>query len=367
MRDSGQLFLMAHQAMVSAGLDVNAIYRRIGYDANKHDMREHRTLHELQLQFWEAIEAVSGDPDIGLRLCPHLPVYRGEILEYLMLSCPRFGEGLHRVVKYLRLVSDAIQARLQVDATTLRISGVVTRLNAPQLRHTEICTLYGMIQFVREMTDGQARLLHVGLRCKRISPQADYERVFGCPVRFEQAESEICVDRALLDFRPSRCNAELFRVHEELAASRLSSLWRQDLIDRIRGVFSRRVEFMDCQLEDVARELEVSPRLLRYKLAQAGTTFSDLLADFRMILARRLLTRTDERLDHIAYVTGFSEPSSFYRAFKRWTGVTPIQYREGHRQPGLDDPSTPSKLKDSAELLLRDPLQARPAPRSSVR
>jgi len=331
MRDSGQLFLMVHQAMLAAGLDVDAVYRRIGFDPNKHDMREYRTLHELQLQFWQATETVSGDADIGLHLCPHLPVYRGEILEYLMLSCPTAGEGLDRVFKYLRLVSDAIQARLQVDGNTLRISGVVTKLKAPQLRHTEICTIHGMIRFVRELTDGQLRLMQVRLRCARISPQAEYDRIFGCPVSFDQPESEIRIDRSLLDFRPPRCNAELFRVHEELAASRLSNLWRQDLIDRIRAVFSRRVEFMDCQLEDVARELDLSPRLLRYKLSQAGTTFSDLLADFRMILARRLLTRTDERLDDIAYVTGFSEPSSFYRAFKRWTGLTPIQYREAHR------------------------------------
>ena len=366
MRDSGQMFLMAHQSMVSAGLDVNAIYRRIGYDAQKHDMREHRTLHELQLQFWEAIEAVSGDPDIGLHLCPHMPVYGGEILEYLMLSSPTFGEGLARVVKYLRLVSDAIETRVLVEGDTLRICGVVTRLNAPQLRHTEICTIYGMIQFSRKLTDNHARLLRVGLRCKRISPQEEYDRMFGCPVRFEQPESEIVVERSLLDYRSPRCNAELFRVHEELAASRLSSLWRQDLIDRIRAVFSRRVEFMDCQLEDVARELDISPRLLRYKLSQAGTTFSDLLADFRMILARRLLTRTEERLDHIAYVTGFSEPSSFYRAFKRWTGLTPIQYRDSHRQPGERTGANP-KQQDDAEQLLREPLQARPAPRSSVR
>ena len=154
MRDSGQMFLMAHQSMVSAGLDVNAIYRRIGYDAQKHDMREHRTLHELQLQFWEAIEAVSGDPDIGLHLCPHMPVYGGEILEYLMLSSPTFGEGLARVVKYLRLVSDAIDVRLVQDEAGTRISVIGTASEAPQLRHTEICVAYELIQFAKSVTAG---------------------------------------------------------------------------------------------------------------------------------------------------------------------------------------------------------------------
>src|SRR5438105_13437610 len=93
MRDSGVLLQIVHAGMVSAGLDVAAIYTRLGYHADKLTQKDLRTPHRLQAFFWEIVEAVSGDPDVGLHLCPHLPVFRGEVIEYLFFSSPTFRDG----------------------------------------------------------------------------------------------------------------------------------------------------------------------------------------------------------------------------------------------------------------------------------
>ena len=77
----------------------------------------------------------------------------------------------------------------------------------------------------------------------------------------------------------------------------------------------------------MAAKLDIKPRTLRTRLAEANTNFNQLLADYRCNLAKRLLANTAESIDEIVYLTGFSEPSTFYRAFKRWTQVTPIEYR----------------------------------------
>src|SRR3546814_15299148 len=86
MRDSGYFLEIIHTGMVNAGLNVNAIYERLGYNAEDLPLREMRTPHQLQAYFWETVEAVTGDPEIGLYLCPHLPVFHGEVLEYLIFS-----------------------------------------------------------------------------------------------------------------------------------------------------------------------------------------------------------------------------------------------------------------------------------------
>ena len=138
-------------------------------------------------------------------------------------------------------------------------------------------------------------------------------------------------DAALLDYRSPHSDPDLLQLHEGLAEKRLMKLKREDLVERIRGVFSQRLELENCDLEDVAKELDIPPRRLRFELARAGTSFSQIVTDFRFALARRLLTRTEESIDNIVYLTGFSEPSTFYRAFKRWSGMTPVQYREKHR------------------------------------
>lgn len=331
MRDSGQFLLVVHEAMAKAGVDLTTVYSRLGYDAEKLPLKELRTPHQQQALFWQVVEGVTGDPDIGLHLCPHMPVFRGEVLEYLMFSSPTFGEGILRALKYIRLVSDAISVRLVHDAAGARICVVGSTLEAPQLRHTEICVVYELIQFARTVTDRNYAPLRVKLRCSARSPTAEYEKVFGCPVEFDGAESEIWFNPKLLEFRSPRWDPDLLQLHEELAAKRLSDLHRRDLVESIRKVLSQRLELESCDLDEVAREVGLAPRRLRFELARAGTSFSQIVTDFRYALARRLLTRTEESIDNIVYLTGFSEPSTFYRAFKRWSGMTPVQYRDKHR------------------------------------
>jgi hypothetical protein len=169
MRDSGQLLQMIHEGMVKAGLDVNAIYMRLGYNSEQ-TPREARTPHEMQAMFWEVVEVVSGDPDVGLHLCPHLAPFRGEVLEYLMFSSPTFGEGIQRSLKYLRIVSDALNVRLVQDREGTRVMVRGAAASAPQLRHTEICTAHGIVQFARSVTEGQARPLRVRLRVAALGP-----------------------------------------------------------------------------------------------------------------------------------------------------------------------------------------------------
>ena len=65
--------------------------------------------------FWKAAVEVSGDPCIGLHLAEKMPVYKGQILEYLMLSSPTFGDGLERVLNYQRLISDALHGSLEIS------------------------------------------------------------------------------------------------------------------------------------------------------------------------------------------------------------------------------------------------------------
>lgn len=331
MRDSGQLLLLIHEGMVKAGLDVAAIYQRLGYDAEKLAQRDLRTPHQQQAFFWSTVESVTRDPEVGLHLCPHLPVFRGEVLEYLMFSSRTFGEGLKRTLKYIRLISDAISMRIVQDAEGVRVAVVGTAVDAPQLRHTEILVVYELIQFARAVSDKTFAPSRVLLRCSQRAPDEDYRKVFDCPVTFGGRESEIWFDPALLDYRSPHFDPDLLQLHEGLAEKRLIKLKREDLVERIRGVFSQRLELENCDLEEVARELDIAPRRLRFELARAGTSFSQILADFRFQLAKRLLARTDEAIENIVYLTGFSEPSTFYRAFKRWSGQTPVQYRESRR------------------------------------
>jgi AraC-like DNA-binding protein len=332
MKDSLQLLQVVHTALSDAGLDVEAIYGRLGYNLEKLSVRGDRTPHAQHAAFWEAVETITGDRDIGLHLCPHLPVFRGEVLDYIFFSSSTFRDGIRRALKYLRLVSDALEIRVDETGDVARGSIRYQGEDAETPRHTEILVTYGVIQFARRFVGTELQPLRIELRCPRLSPPSEYERVFGCAVRFGVSQSAVLFDRAVLDQRSPHSDPELLSLHEELAEKRLSNLERQDLIERIRSLFAEKLEIEHCELEDIAQRLHIPARRLRFELARAGTSFSDLLAEFRYSLAKRLLGKTEERIENIVYLTGFSEPSTFYRAFKRWSGMTPVQYREQKRE-----------------------------------
>ena len=116
-------------------------------------------------------------------------------------------------------------------------------------------------------------------------------------------------------------------MHMQSADQHMELLEKRDLIIEVRNQVGALLETCDISLESISRQLDMSPRQLRHQLNLAGTSLQKIINQYRKSLSRQLLSQTDETIAEIVYLTGFSEPSTFYRAFKRWEGMTPIEYR----------------------------------------
>ncbi len=147
------------------------------------------------------------------------------------------------------------------------------------------------------------------------------------PVTLGAGEGAIHFDAALLARQSLAAEPELLAVHEQLAENRMIDLARRDFLLALDQELGGLLEQGNVSLDALSARLGLAPRALRTKLAAAGTSFKTMVAAYRARLARRLLARTNEPLDQIIYLTGFSEPAAFTRAFKRWTGETPTAYR----------------------------------------
>jgi AraC-like DNA-binding protein len=108
----------------------------------------------------------------------------------------------------------------------------------------------------------------------------------------------------------------------------MQQLEKRDLILEVRNQLGALLETGEISLETISHHLEISPRQLRHQLNLAGTSLQRIINHYRKSLSKQLLSQTDESIAEIVYLTGFSEPSTFYRAFKRWEGMTPIEYRQ---------------------------------------
>ena len=329
--EDSALFRLAYRAMCEYGVDVEEVFRRCGIPRDLLSRKDLRTPHEAQQRFWQTLEDVTGDPHIGLHLGDCLPVFKGQILEYLFLSSPTFGEGLDRALRYQRLISDATQGRLETDGDTAHL--VIGPLSSDPLtvRHFSDAFTLGLLKFLRYVTEDHFQPLEVWLQHPAYLPLEDYTERFGCPVRLDQPENRVIFDAAMLAHPSAHHEPELLAAHEAIANRQVARLALNDIVAQVRRAIGEQLESGEVTLTRVAEQIGIKPRALRARLSEAGTSFNQILADYRCYLARRLLARTDESIDEIVYLTGFSEPSTFYRAFKRWVGMTPVEYRQAHR------------------------------------
>lgn len=326
-KDAGFLIRLAYQGMENMGIDAGEVLKRIGLSYQQIQAKDLRTPHSAQQVFWNAIEDISQDPDIGLHLGEHLPVFRGQVIEYLFLSSPSFGEGLKRALDYQRLISDAVQATLHVsdtdDIAYLSNPGI-----SSSIKHLIVCVILGVLKFFDYVTEGAFKATSIHLDFQEPDNVAEYERVFGCELTFGQQENRIYFPKSVLDTPSLHAEPELLKLHEQLASEYVAKLEKQDFVGQVNRIIGELLESGNANLETVAERLGIKPRALRTRLAEVDTNFNQLLADYRCNLAKKLLAKTDESIDEIVYLTGFSEPSTFYRAFKRWTDLTPIEYRK---------------------------------------
>lgn len=156
----------------------------------------------------------------------------------------------------------------------------------------------------------------------------EYRRIFRCPVSFSEEESSVTFDTSLLDVRLRGANAELLNVLEGHVEAFLAHLPRStDFAARVQQAVADGIQDGRFGLEATARALHMSPRTVQRRLRAESTSHREILDGVRKELAQRYLRERDLSVDQVAYFLGFSEPSAFHRAFRRWTGMTPAGYR----------------------------------------
>ena len=328
LKDAGVQIRLAYQAMINAKIDVAQLFSKLGIDESYLDIANLRTPHKAQPLFWGLLEEQTKDPDIGLHLGQHLPIFKGQVIEYLFLSSQTFGHGLRRSLNYQRLISDAAKSNLVVEQDKCFIQLVTALDDTKKIRHFNECFAQGIIGFFKSITDNAFIPEYIEFDHDEPGNAEEVRRVLGCDVKFACEENRIHFNSRLLERKSPHAEPELLALHEQFASQQLARIEKEDVVIKVNKIIAALLDSGEVTLESVAERLDIKPRSLRTKLTDVETNFNQILADFRYKLARRLLAKTNETIDEIVYLTGFSEPSTFYRAFKRWSGMTPIEYRK---------------------------------------
>ena len=270
------------------------------------------------------------DPAFGLRAahCWH-PSELG-VLGYAWLSSSTLRTGLQRAVRYSRLVGE--RGLTQTDETS---QGLKVRFSA-QRGHPAVVPVAAvfvdivmalLLDLCRMNAGAALRPVAASLRRKKPDATDAYERFFGCKVRFDAEENAFVLSPKDADRPLPSANRQLAAVFDKMLAEELARIVKSDVVSRCRAAVLEQLSSGEGTAEDAAKQLHMSPRTLQRKLAEANTTYLELLDDTRKDLALRYIEDPRRSMTDITFSLGFSQPSAFTRAFKRWTGLSPSDYR----------------------------------------
>ena len=282
---------------------------------------------------WQAIRDVSDDPNIGITLCTRVRSDLTEPLFLAVLSAADVAAAVEIVARYKRIMEPQ-DLYIRTDHAA---GQVVVTLPEPECDAVQPQILIEVqFAFIVEMCrrgTGEDRFgpSEMSLRLAHLDHRAEHARYFGCAIRLGAASNQML-------FR-SEDFARPFRTHNPQLLSALIPYLNattppaeRSPIARARAVIAERVRGQRPTVETVSKELAMSTRALQRVLRDNGTSFRQLLDDVRNEHARAYLGATSFDDDEVAFLLGFEEASSFYRAFRGWNGVTPTEYR---RQLGL--------------------------------
>jgi AraC-like DNA-binding protein len=160
-----------------------------------------------------------------------------------------------------------------------------------------------------------------------------YRTYFHCPTYFGAGANEIVFRRTALSTPMARSDPEVSEAYEQHARRLLERLPAiEGIAGRVRRVVIEQLRGGEVTMEFMALRLAMSVPTLRRRLDQEGTTFSDIVDEIRKELAERYLREPSMAISEVAFLLGFSSESAFHRAFRRWTGVAPSQFRSSARR-----------------------------------
>ena len=323
----GSFVIPVALALRQLGVDPLEILDQAGIDLARGANPEWRVSREDFGELMARCVEVSGDEAFGLLASEHLQPQVLHSLGLAWLASDTVYDGLLRLQRFSGLVSSGMVLRLveEDDCVHLYLRAAPGLEQGVPASHDYAV---GMITRMCRLTLGEF-LAPLIIRMKR-TPPAEPERweyLLSSRVVFAADDTRVTWSRPDIMEPLVTGDPKLARINDEHTTAYLDSyLSRSTTRDVVDKIIQRLPDGAPNQ-QQIAAALNVSNRTLQRKLREEGTSFMELLQDTRLQLARKYLANPGRSVVETAYLLGFSEPSTFSRAFKRWTGITPGEYQ----------------------------------------
>ena len=313
-------------ALKQEEIDALALVREAGLNPAALDNPDARFPTEKVNRLWRLAVERSGNPAAGLAgaLVPKPSLF--DVVGYAMMSSPDLRGVLERAARYIRIVSDAATLSVTTDHDGYRLSLELLG-GEDEVPWQRYCfDLMSVLSFLRWLMKGDLQVLALELRASPDDVRLD-QITCGCHLRFGADVNALLFAHKDVARRLPTAHAQLANVHDRIANEYLARLDSSETIVRVRAAILASLTDGQPQRASVARALGMSERTLQRRLEAKGASFRLLRDESHKEMARRYIERRDLSLAEVAYLLGFNDQSSLFRATQRWFGTSPRQYR----------------------------------------
>ena len=321
------------RALRLRGIDALDVMEDIGIDAAKAANPDWRVTHTAFNSLMGRCVEVTGDEAFGLLAAEQLQPQVLHGLGLAWLASDTVYDGLRRLVRFGKLVSTTLDLHLREESDLVHID-LGRNVEMDNFAYANRDYAVGMVIRMSQMTLGEF-LAPVKIDIERPTPEDPerWEYMLSSRVAFETDSTCITWSRADIMEPLATGDPALARVNDEQTQAYLDSFLIQTTSREVVDKIVEKLPDGPPNQQQIAEALHVSNRTLQRKLKEEGTSFMDLLQDTRLQLARKYLRQPNRSVVETSYLLGFSEPSTFSRAFKRWTGIAPAEFRDTPSDP----------------------------------
>ena len=321
----GGYALAIAKALDYSGIDSTRVLKSVGVSPAMTNDPMTRLPVTTLTRLFRACADVTHSPYFGLTVARFIQISNLHALGYALAASANLMDFCRRLERYFRLASQACEIKVVESGDEVALHA---RLLVDVCAETEDAFLGFIVLAIRHLykagfNPARAALAHPMPR----EGDAPYKALFRCQVDFGQLEPMLVLSRADLYEPLVGACAELAQINDNLANTYIARLDKDDVVSTVRQKIIEYLPNGDCSRDKVASALCVSPTTLQFKLAERDTSFHDLLDATRRELATSYVQQARLSITEITFLLGFSDTSNFTRAFKRWEGVSPTQFR----------------------------------------
>ena len=315
------------EVLQDEGLDVRSLFRHAGLDMSQLANPEVRYPTEKVSRLWDLAVERSRNAMLGIAQPRSSSVASFDVVGYAMMSCSNLLASLECLVRYLRVVSEAASMLLRAETGRYSIELTLFGGELAVPRQRSEFSLLRLLSFLRWISGRRIAPLLVEFSYPEPAHPQRYREAFQGPVRFNAAANRLVLAEPDLTVPLPTHSPALEQFHAQFADRCLARLDNHGISRKVEDLIAQQLQGCEPRREEIARLLCLGDRTLRRRLEDEGTTFRKILDDTRRDLAQHYFALQRYSAGEIAYMLGFTDQGTLFRACRRWFGVSPKQYQ----------------------------------------